>query len=521
MNILLYVPDNQVTENFMPQLWPFILQRLTPDEHRVIIVDGNVTRHAPEQVADFVVAEKVDLVGIGFMTRMAQKAYRVADAIRAVSAVPIVMGGPHVTAEPEEPLGGEGRPRHADSVVLGEADELWPVVVADAAAGRLQPRYGGALANGEGSWPLLDDYPIIRWDRMDLSQFDLMRFVPGAVNRVLHRLKIPIDKIYIFPVESGRGCPYGCEFCSVTGFFGSRTRFRPVENVVEELLLVQTVAKRDGAQAIVFFVDDNFAINRERAKNLLREMVRRGVDMPWCAQISVNLLKDEELVDLIVAAGGRLVFIGLESVESESLQTANKNFNRPADYAKTLDGMARKGLYAITSFIYGLDADRPGCSRKVLSAIESWPPVMPVFCLLTPLPGTPLYRRLEGEGRLTRPRHWLDFRANKAAFTPRNLTPEQMERELVRSWRRSYRAAAFARTQRWMRKNRRPFEQQATLFIFRLIFRGIYFPQKNLWAWMRLLGRNVFTLTSLVYQATVRLRKRAKAARRRDFSPGT
>lgn len=514
MHILLYVPDNLVTENFMPQLWPFILRRLTPEEHRVTIVDGNITRYTPAQVADFVVKEQVGLVGIGFMTRMTQKAYLVADAIRSISAVPIVMGGPHVSAVPDEPLGGDGGARHADAVVIGEADELWPRVVEDAAAGRLQPRYGDVLRENADTRPGLDDYPVIHWDRMDLSIFDLMRFVPAAVKRLIQRLKIPIERIYIFPVESGRGCPYGCEFCSVTGFFGSQTRFRPVENVVEELLLIQGVTKRDGAQGVIFFVDDNFAINRERTKTLLREMIRRGVNLPFCAQISINLLKDEELLDLIVEAGGRLAFIGLESIESESLETARKSFNRPAEYARTLDRMARKGLYAITSFIFGLDADRPGCSRRVLDAIDSWPPVMPVFCLLTPLPGTPLYHRLEREGRLTRPKHWLDFQANKAAFTPRNLTPNQMENELLRSWKGSYRAASFGRTQRWLRKNGCSFEQQATLFVFRLIFRGIYFPQKNLWAWVRLLGRNVFTLASLVRQAASRLRKRKKAARR-------
>ncbi|MBP7865106.1 MAG: B12-binding domain-containing radical SAM protein [Acidobacteria bacterium] len=518
MHILLYVPDNQVTENFMPQLWPFILQRRTPEEHRVTIMDGNVTRHTPGQVADFVVKEQVGLVGIGFMTRMAQKAYRVADAIREVSTVPIVMGGPHVTAEPDEPLGEGGGPRHADAVVLGEADQVWPRVVEDAAAGRLQPRYGDTLPEGPADHPSLDTYPVIHWDRMDLSPFDLMRFVPSTVKRLLQRLKIPIERLYIFPVESGRGCPYGCEFCSVTGFFGGRPRFRTAENVVEELLLIQSVAKRDGAQAVVFLVDDNFAIDRERAKSLLREMIQRGIDLPWCAQISVNLLKDEEMVDLIVKAGGRLIFIGLESVEAESLGSARKSFNRPSEYAAVLEKMARKGLTAITSFIYGLDADRPGCSRRVLNAIESWPPVMPVFCLLTPLPGTPLYRRLAEEGRLTRPKHWLDFQANKAAFTPRHLTQDQVEKELLHSWKRSYRAAAFARTQRWLRRNGRPFEQQATLFVFRLIFRGIYFPQKSLWSWVRLLGRNTFTLSTLVLQASARLRKRKKAARRKEGS---
>lgn len=496
----------------MPQLWPFLLQRLTPPGHRVTILDGNITPATPASVAAFVKDRQVDLVCMGFMTRMAQKAYQVAHAVRTSTGVPVVMGGPHVTAEPGEPLGEGGLPRYADAVVLGEADEIWPQVVADAAAGRLQPKYWpGPAANLEYK-PGLKEYQYIQWDQLDLASFDLMRFVPPAVKKLLkQKLKIELDRIYIFPVESGRGCPYGCEFCSVTGFFGGEIRFRPAENVVAELQLIQEVAKRDRALAVIFFVDDNFAIHRERAKALLREMIRHGIDLPWCAQVSINLLKDNDLIDLMVESGGRWVFIGLESISPESLTTAHKNFNRPAEYGAILDNLARRGLFAITSFIYGLDADAPGCSKAVMDAIDHWPPVMPVFCLLTPLPGTPLYRRLEQEGRLTRPRHWLDFHANKAAFTPKRISSGQMEKELQDSWRHCYRAAVFSRTQRWMLKNRRPFDQQTMFFVFRLIFRGIYFPQKSKLAWITLLAGNIFTLLNLVTQAVRRLWRRRRS----------
>jgi radical SAM superfamily enzyme YgiQ (UPF0313 family) len=511
MHILLYIPDNQVTHNFMPQLWPFVLQRRTPPEHRVTIMDGNVVRFTPTQIAAWVVEHEVDLVGMGFMTRMAQKAYQVAEAIRSASRAPVVMGGPHVTALPDEPLGAGNCPRYADAVVVGEADNLWPRVLEDAAAGRLQPLYGQDAPEAGLEKPALDDYPIIRWDRMVLDDFDLMRFVPAAVKGYLKKLKIPFGKIYIFPMESGRGCPYGCEFCSVTGFFGEKIRFRSPENVVEELKLIKEITKRDNALAVIFFVDDNFAINKERAKALLRAMIEAGVDLNWCAQISINLLKDEELVELLARAGCRWIFIGLESIEADSLKSAHKSFNRPDEYPAILKRMSDHGVYAITSFIFGLDADRPGCACRVARTMAQWPPVMPVYCLLTPLPGTPLYQRLEAEGRLTRPRHWLDFQANRVAFAPKHISGPQLEMELHKAWLRSYRGGEFARTQRWLLRNGRSFEQQGTLFVFRAIFRGIYFPQRSRWAWARLLTRNIYTLGSLVHQGISRLRKAKKA----------
>jgi radical SAM superfamily enzyme YgiQ (UPF0313 family) len=140
MRILLYNPDNGVTANFMPHLWMFLLQALTPAGHEVLLIDGNTQPMSDAEIVRFVRAEGIGLVGIGAMTRMIAKAYRVADAIRA-AGVPVVMGGPHVTELPEEALGRDGGPRHADAVALGEADETWPKIVNDAARGALKERY--------------------------------------------------------------------------------------------------------------------------------------------------------------------------------------------------------------------------------------------------------------------------------------------------------------------------------------------------------------------------------------------
>src|SRR5918999_6107973 len=166
MKILLYNPDNGVTRNFMPHLWMFLLQSLTPKEHEVLLIDGNARPMDEHELVQFVKDQGVGLVGIGAMTRMIARAYRMADAIRA-AGVPVVMGGPHVTEVPDEALGRDGGPRHADAVALGEADETWPQIVMDAERGQLKDIYAPLDEAGKERKPSLQPYPSIPWESMN------------------------------------------------------------------------------------------------------------------------------------------------------------------------------------------------------------------------------------------------------------------------------------------------------------------------------------------------------------------
>jgi radical SAM superfamily enzyme YgiQ (UPF0313 family) len=498
MNILLYNPDNEVTNNFMPHLWMFLLKSITPPEHRVLLLDGNARRMTEKEVVEYLREERVDLVGIGAMTRMAAKAYRMADAIRA-AGVSVVMGGPHVTEVPDEPLGRDGGPRHADAVVLGEADQTWPRLVADAARGALKEIYAPVDAAGKEVKPSLDNYPEIPWDRMDIEQFDLIKRMPRLAQRLLTALGSTWQSFHMIPIESGRGCPYGCEFCTVTGFFGDSIRFRSNESVVNELLKLKSLEKRRKGRIAVFFIDDNFAINPRRTKSLLREIIAQGAQIPWIAQISMNLLRDEELVSLIAESGGRWIFMGLESIDPGNLKSVRKSFNKPAEYGAVLERLARHNLYAITSFIFGMDGDTPGISKRTLEQIRSWPPGLPVFGLLTPYPATPLYERLTAAGRLTRPKHWLDFQPFVMAHTPMGFSAEDAQDAVREAWKESYSPAANSSALDWLEA--KPLGVCLIHMFARLAFRGIYFPQMRRREWLQVLFENRRSIFRLVSHA--------------------
>ena len=314
----------------------------------------------------------------------------------------------------------------------------------------------------------------------------------------------------IIPIESGRGCPYGCEFCTVTGFFGDSIRFRTNKSVVDELLLLKARARSERGQIVVFFIDDNFAINVKRTKSLLRDIIAAGAQVHWVAQISANLLRDEELVDLIGASGGKWIFIGMESIDPANLADVKKGFNKPGEYAAVLERLALRNVYAITSFIFGMDNDTPGVAERTLREIRTWPPGLPIFGLLTPLPATPLYKRLEAAGRLTRPKHWQEFIPFEMAHTPLKMTIAEAHTEMKYAWANSYSPEALEKAVHALAH--KPLDHRINIFIARMCFRGIYFPQMSRFAWLKLITQNRRTIFGLAKEGFTGRRSRPASA---------
>jgi radical SAM superfamily enzyme YgiQ (UPF0313 family) len=305
----------------------------------------------------------------------------------------------------------------------------------------------------------------------------------------------------IVPVESGRGCPYGCEFCTVTGFFGDSIRFRTNESVVSELLLLQGPRPQRGRPDRGFLHRRQLCHQCKRTKSLLRDIIAAKAQVFWVAQISANLLRDEELVDLIAASGGKWIFIGMESIDPVNLKDVNKGFNKPSEYAAVLERLAKRNIYAITSFIFGMDNDTPGVAERTLQQVRTWPPGLPIFGLLTPLPATPLYKRLESAGRLTRPRHWLDFVPFTMAHTPLKMTIEEAHAELNHGWAHSYSPEALAHAVAAV--DDQHVGDRFNIFLARLCFRGIYFPMMRKSSWLRTLLENRRTILRLLKRGSV------------------
>jgi len=497
MNILLYNPDNGITRNFMPHLWMFLLQKLTPPGHKVFLIDGNARPMTEPELCDYIRENDIKLVGIGAMTRMIARAYKVAEAVREIG-VPVVMGGPHVTEVPDEPLGRDGGKRYADAIAVGEADNTWPQIVEDAANGCLKELYE-PVVDGVEVKPSLENYPDIGWTELDLDQFNM---VPKLLRSRLSKVDSGWGSFRVIPIESGRGCPYGCEFCTVTGFFGDSLRFRTNESVVNEMLRLKARAREDRGQVAIFFVDDNFAINKKRTKSLLRDIIAADAQLPWVAQISANLLQDLELVDLIEKAGGKWIFIGMESIDDANLKDVNKSFNKPETYQAVLESLAERNIYAITSFIFGMDNDTVGVAERTLDKIKSWPPGLPVFGQLTPFPATPLYDRLLAAGRLDRPKHWMEFAPFVMCHTPLKMSIAEAREEVGIAWTESYSPERNRYAAEYLKN--KPVGHRVMHVLARIAFRGIYFPQVSRFQWFKAFGQN----WRLLWELAMELRKK-------------
>jgi radical SAM superfamily enzyme YgiQ (UPF0313 family) len=371
-----------------------VLAGLTPPEWEITIVDENLG--AP----DYEAMPRPDLVGITAFTAQANRAYEVAAHFRRLG-VPVVMGGIHATMCLDEAM------TRVDSVVTREAEGIWPQVLEDARQGRLKRRYDGGFAD-------IRDVPLARHDLLAAG------YAFGAV-------------------QTTRGCPLNCTFCSVTAFNGAHYRQRPIPDVVREFQSVR--------EKYVLVVDDNLIGTRPehiaRAKDLFRAMAQANLQKKWIAQATINFADDEELLALAAKAGCTGVFIGFESATPEGLLEVGKKFNllKGRDFRASVRRIQRHNILVVGSFIIGLDIDEPGVGARIAEVASQYGVDNLNVLFLTPLPGTRLWDQMTAEGRIgldTFPEDWKYYTLTFPVAGYKHLSLDGVIQEMISCNRNFY-----------------------------------------------------------------------------------
>ena len=377
------------TGSRIPQLGLQVLARLVPEAHEVEIIDEVF---GTQQTEHLLTTRGYDLVGMTAYTSGATRAYELAQTCRD-RGIPCIMGGPHAWARPDEAA------QYFDSVAVGECDEIWPEIIADAAAGKLQQRYEGKLAD------LAEGY--------------------GAASQGLH----PINGRYdIGCIQTARGCPVGCDFCSVTLFSGRKIRRRPVADIVEEW--------NSTDRNFLFVVDDNFygvgPTHADQAKEVLRAIIKHGTKRLWFSQTTINMGADPEGLRLAYKAGCRTMLVGFETFNPETLKNWHKplNVKLHGDYQKLVDGFHRAGIAVFGCFVIGADEDTEDTvAQTALRAVQMGVDIIQITSL-TPLPGTKLYERWLSEGRMIAtdyPTDWERYTFTETVYAPKLMTAQRLD----------------------------------------------------------------------------------------------
>ncbi len=380
----------EVKSFWFPRLSLTTIAGLTPPDVDIKLID--------ESVEDVDLNMDVDLVGISVMTFMAPRAYELADHFRS-RGIKVVLGGIHPSMLPEEAK------LHADAVVIGEAEEIWPRLIEDLKRGELKPLYK------------MEGYPKL--DMMPPQRRDLLK--QGAY-------------MTTNCVQTTRGCPFDCEFCSVTIFCGNTFRLRPIEEVVKEV---------EGIKGdFVAFVDDNIAGNKDYAKKLFKALI--PLKKKWGSQCSLTMARDPELMDLAEKSGCVAMFIGIETLSEENLASANKSINRVKEYEKQIAIFHDHGMMVNAGMIFGFDYDDESVFERTVDFLIQNRVELVLFSILTPLPGTALHARLESEGRII-DRNWAHYAGRNVVFKPRLLSPEALEEGYFWAYHKFYSIPSIAR----------------------------------------------------------------------------
>jgi len=362
-----------------------VLAALTPSEWDVKFYDDRV------EPIDF--DRPTDLVALSIETYSARRGYQIAARFQR-RGVPVIFGGYHATACPDEALA------HGNAVCVGEAEGVWQEILHDAANGRLGGSYQASSR------------PSLKGVRVDRRLFEGKGYLPISL------------------VEVGRGCPFQCDFCSIAAFYGATYRRRPVEEIAEE---VRAVSSRR-----VFLVDDNLTAPAEDSLALFEALEPIGKE--WLTQTSVARLEDPNFVRAMRRSGCAGVLIGFESLTGDNLAAMNKRVNRVERYTAVLENLRRAGIFVYGTFLFGYPADTPATFDAVVRFAIREKLFMAAFNNLIPFPGTPLFKSLSEAGRLSRPLWWMDesYRFGQVPFAPVSMSAKDLEEGCMRSRRSFY-----------------------------------------------------------------------------------
>ncbi|MBT3293756.1 MAG: radical SAM protein [Verrucomicrobia bacterium] len=366
----------------LPSLGLLTLAGMTPAEHDVHYIE------VPDLAAEGETLEPFDLVAISSYSAQINEGYELARRYRA-TGVPVVMGGTHVTALPEEAL------QHCTSVVIGEGEASWPVVLADAENGALKSYYGSYDVGFD-----LADAPMPAFELLDLSKY----------NRLT--------------VQTSRGCPHRCEFCAGSNLISSRYKQKPIAKVLAEIDRICALWEHP----FIEFADDNSFVNRAYWKKLLPQLKQRRIK--WFTETDLSVAHDPELLRLMRESGCAQVLIGLESPTAAPLDHLEQNSNwkhaRFAEYKASIRTIQSHGITVNGCFIVGLDGQTSAVFDDIYDFVRDAELYEVQITILTPFPGTPLYARLEREGRLVGPANWKRCTLFDLNFIPQDMSAKEL-----------------------------------------------------------------------------------------------
>jgi radical SAM superfamily enzyme YgiQ (UPF0313 family) len=366
---------------YAPMTLP-MLAALAPTDCYVSIID--------EKVEDIDIGLRPDLVGITAITPSANRSYELAQQFRDRGCT-VVMGGPHPTVRPDEAL------KYADAVVIGQAYKSWPQCIEDVKRGELKRKY-------------IDDHPAIK-------------HIPIPKRELLKCSRY----ITANSVQATLGCPHRCEFCIVPEVFGSSFMTRAIEEIIEE---IKRLKGRN-----LFFLDVNLIADKSFSKELFKHMI--PLKKRWAAQVTVGFTEDLELLDLAAQSGCRGVFLGVESLNQASLMETKKGFNNVRYYAEMQRKLRDHGIRTMMGIVYGFDHDDPTIFDKTMRFMDQIKADTVRYGILTPFPGTPLFRRFEDDNRII-DYNWRHYDTAHVVFAPSKMTPDQLQQGFYRSMNHTY-----------------------------------------------------------------------------------